>query len=39
MGGEAKNMDLLLDVPVPVVAQLGSTELRIRDILRLRRAP
>ena len=34
-GGEAGNMDLLLDVPVPVVAQLGSTELRIRDILRL----
>jgi len=33
--GEAGNMDLLLDVPVPVVAQLGSTELRIRDILRL----
>jgi flagellar motor switch protein FliN/FliY len=28
-------MDLLLDVPVPVVAQLGSTEMRIREILRL----
>jgi len=33
--GEAGNMDLLLDVSVPVVAQLGSTEMRIRDILRL----
>jgi flagellar motor switch protein FliN/FliY len=33
--GEPGNMDLLLDVPVPVVAQLGSTEMRIRDILRL----
>ena len=33
--GEAGNMDLLMDVSVPVVAQLGSTEMRIRDILRL----
>jgi flagellar motor switch protein FliN/FliY len=33
--GEPGNMDLLLDVPVPVVAQLGSTEMRIREILRL----
>ena len=32
---EAGNMDLLLDVSVPVIAQLGSTEMRIRDILRL----
>lgn len=28
-------MDLLMDVSVPVVAQLGATEMRIRDILRL----
>ncbi len=34
-GSVAGNMDLLLDVPVPVVAQLGSTEMRIREILRL----
>ena len=33
--GEAGNMDLLLDVSVPVLAQLGSAEMRIRDILRL----
>jgi flagellar motor switch protein FliN/FliY len=33
--GEAGNMDLLMEVSVPVVAQLGSTEMRIRDILRL----
>jgi len=33
--GEAGNMDLLMDVSVPVVAQLGSTEMRIREILRL----
>ena len=33
--GEAGNMDLLLDVSVPVVAQLGATEMRIREILRL----
>jgi flagellar motor switch protein FliN/FliY len=32
---DARNMDMLLDVPVPVVAQLGSTEMRIREILRL----
>jgi len=34
-GGEAGNIDLLLDVAVPVVAQLGGTEMRIRDILKL----
>jgi len=33
--GEAGNIDLLLDVSVPVVAQLGATEMRIRDILKL----
>lgn len=32
---DGRNMGLLLDVPVPVVAQLGSTEMRIREILRL----
>ena len=34
-GGEAGNIGLLLDVSVPVVAQLGSAEMCIRDILRL----
>lgn len=33
--GEPANLDLLMDVSVPVVAQLGSTNMRIRDILRL----
>ena len=28
-------MDLLMDVSVPVVAQLGSTEIKIKDILNL----
>jgi flagellar motor switch protein FliN/FliY len=34
-GGEGGNIDLLMDVSVPIVAQLGSTEMRIREILRL----
>jgi flagellar motor switch protein FliN/FliY len=33
--GEAGNIDLLLDVSVPITAQLGATEMRIRDVLRL----
>lgn len=33
--GEAGNMDILMDVSVPVVAQLGTTEVKIRDILRM----
>jgi len=33
--GEAGNIDLLMDVSVPVVAQLGSAEMRIKDILQL----
>lgn len=33
--GEGNNMDLLMDVTVPVVAQLGSTEIRIKEILKL----
>ena len=33
--GETGNIDLLMDVSVPVVAQLGSTEMRIKDILKL----
>jgi flagellar motor switch protein FliN/FliY len=33
--GEASNMDLLMDVSVPIVAHLGATEARIRDILRM----
>ena len=33
--GEGGNIDLLMDVSVPVVAQLGSTEMRIKDILQL----
>jgi len=34
-GGEEANIELLLDVSVPVVARLGSTEMRIREILKL----
>ena len=34
-GGEAANIDLLMDISVPVVAQLGCTEMQIRDILQL----
>ena len=34
-GGQASNIDLLMDVSVPVVAQLGATEVRIKDILQL----
>ncbi len=34
-GGESGNIDLLLDVTVPVVAQLGTTEMRIGEILKL----
>jgi len=33
--GAAGNIDLLMDVSVPVVAQLGSTEMRIKEILQL----
>jgi len=33
--GDAANMGLLLDVAVPVYVQLGSTEMRIQEILRL----
>jgi len=33
--GAAGNMDLLMDVSVPVVAQLGETEVRIKEILKL----
>jgi len=33
--GEPGNMDLLMDVSVPVVAQLGETEVRIKEILKL----
>jgi len=33
--GEAGNIDLLMDVAVPVVAQIGSTEMKIKDILKL----
>ena len=33
--GEGGNIDLLMDVSIPVVAQLGSTEMRIKDILQL----
>lgn len=32
---EVGNMDLLMDVSVPVIAHLGSAEMRIRDVLRL----
>jgi len=35
VSGEAGNIDLLMDITVPVVAQLGATEMRIRDILQL----
>jgi flagellar motor switch protein FliN/FliY len=35
VAGEGSNMDLLMDVSVPIVAQLGATEARIRDILRM----
>jgi flagellar motor switch protein FliN/FliY len=35
VSGEGTNIDLLMDVSVPVVAQLGSTEVRIREILRM----
>ncbi len=34
-GGEAGTMNLLMGISVPVVAQLGSTEMRIKEILRL----
>jgi len=34
-GGEGGNIDLLMDVSVPIVAQLGGTEMQIRDILDL----
>jgi len=33
--GEPSNIDLLMDVSVPVVAQLGATEIRIKDVLEL----
>ena len=33
--GEAGNIDLLMNVAVPVVAQIGSTEMKIKDILKL----
>ena len=33
--GEAGNIDLLMDVAVPVVAQIGATEMKIKDILKL----
>lgn len=33
--GRPSNIDLLMDVSVPVVAQLGATEIRIKDILEL----
>ena len=33
--GEPSNIDLLMDVSVPVVAQLGETEVRIKEILKL----
>jgi len=35
LSGQGSNIDLLMDVSVPVVAQLGSTEIRIKDILQL----
>ena len=34
-GGEGGNIDLLMDISVPVVAQLGGTEMQIRNILEL----
>ena len=33
--GEGGNISLLMDVSIPIVAQLGSTEMRIKDILQL----
>jgi flagellar motor switch/type III secretory pathway protein FliN len=33
--GEAGNIDLLMDISIPVIARLGATEMRIRDILQL----
>ncbi|WP_456275488.1 flagellar motor switch phosphatase FliY [Bacillus sp. AK128] len=35
MGGESKNLDMLLDIPLQVTVELGRTKRSVRDILEL----
>ena len=34
-GGEPRNLDLILDIPMTISVQLGSTKMVIRDLLQL----
>lgn len=34
-GGNVRNMDMLMDVTIPVLVELGKTEMLVRDVLSL----